>query len=63
MSCCEKPSHIATAYYKERDITQVTEVMCAGCLNFISIQDVKNKRGKHEVQKEAGDERQSDTSP
>jgi hypothetical protein len=55
--CCDKPNYLAITYHKVKELTQVTEVMCTNCLNIISIYDVKNKVGKYEIKKEAGENR------
>lgn len=55
MSCCEKASYLAITYHRDRQLTQVSEIMCTNCLNIISIYDVKNRSGKHECKKETGE--------
>lgn len=55
MSCCEKASYLAITYHKDKQLTQVSEIMCTNCLTIVSIYDVKNRSGKYEIKKEAGE--------
>jgi hypothetical protein len=56
MSCCKAPAYLAITYHRDRQLTQVSEVMCTNCFNIVSIYDVKNRSGKYEIKKEAGEE-------
>lgn len=62
MQCCNVPILLPTTYYKNKDITKVTEFYCSRCGQFTCMpsarDELKNKEKCHAVdQQDSGIER------
>lgn len=58
MPCCNASSYLAVTYQKEGKLTKVSEIMCCGCLNIISVYKAKQDRDKKAIA-----EKQNDNGP